>query len=187
MAGPAKQTMLPGYNHNVTYKGVTFHIQTEDSGVANPHIITLLYSGGNILARKKTSYADIIKHERLVDVVRELMQEQHKLMLKDLKNGSFDTHPLVKAEFAKRGIKPTPAAAPAPAPAKVPAAAAPPAAQPPIVEPEVREKPAQKTIELRDDKELSDTDIFGSDIISNKSLDEVILSFLSQRLDEEEK
>ena len=103
MGIPAKATMLPGYNHNVTYKGVTFHIQTEDSGTNNPHIITLLYSGGNILARKKTSYADIIKHERLSDVVRELMQEQHKLMLRDLKNGSFDNHPLVRVEIQETG------------------------------------------------------------------------------------
>jgi len=179
MAGTAKQTMLPGYNHNVTYKGVTFHIQTEDSGINNPHIITLLYSGGNILARKKTSYADIVKHERLVDVVRELMQDQHKLMLKDLKNGVFDSHPLVKGELEKRGIKP---AAPAPA-AKAPA----PPPQAHLLETEIKEKPAQKTIELREDKELTDTDIFGADIISNKSLDEVILTFLAQRLEEEEK
>jgi len=182
MAGPAKATMLPGYNHNVTYKGVAFHIQTEDSGVSNPHIITLLYSGGNILARKKTSYADIIKHERLTDVVRELMQDQHKHMLKDLKNGVFDNHPLVKVELEKRGIKPKPAAKPA---AAKPVAAAPP--PPALIESEIKEKPAQRTIELRDDKELSDSDIFGADIISNKSLDEVILSFLAQRLEEEEK
>jgi hypothetical protein len=182
MAVPVKQTMLPGYNHNVTYKGITFHIQTEDSGINNPHIITLLYSGGNILARKKTSYADIIKHERLADVVRELMQDQHKHMLKELKNGVYDTHPLVKSEMEKRGIKP----APVPAPVAAPVAAPPPPPLP-VIEPEVKEKPAQRTIDISDDKELSDTDIFGADIISNKSLDEVILSFLSQRIDEEEK
>jgi hypothetical protein len=180
MAGPVKQTMLPGYNHNVTYKGITFHIQTEDSGVNNPHIITLLYSGGNILARKKTSYADIIKHERLADVVRELMQDQHKHMLKELKNGEHDGHPLVRTEMEKRGVKP------APVPAQVVAAPVTPP-PPPVTEPEIREKPAQRTIDLSEDKELSDTDIFGADITSNKSLDEVILSFLAQRIDEEEK
>jgi len=180
MAGSVKQTMLPGYNHNVTYKGITFHIQTEDSGVNNPHIITLLYSGGNILSRKKTSYADIIKHERLSDVVRELMQDQHKHMLKELKNGTYDNHPLVRTEMEKRGVKP------APVPAQAPAAPVP-VPPPPVIETEIKEKPAQRTIELSEDKELSDTDIFGADIISNKSLDEVILSFLAQRIDEEEK
>jgi len=177
MADKLKQTMLPGYNHNVNYKGVTFHIQTEDSGVNNPHLITLLFVGGNIIARKKLSYGDIIKHERLQDVVRELMQEQHKQMLKELKAGNYDTHPLVLTELNKRGIAPKPAPlvkAPAPAPAR-------------MAEPEFKEKPAQKTIELREDQELRDEDIFAGDIISDKSLDEVILGFLAQRLEEEEK
>ena len=170
-------TMLPGYNHNVKYKGMIFHIQTEDSGVKNPHIITLLFLGGNIIARKKVSYADIIKHERLQDVVRELMQEQHKQMLRELKDGKFDNHPLVVAEMEKRGIK-VPTAPPM-------EKEAPPPPPPPVSE--IPEKPAQKTIELQEGKELSDEEIFGADIISDKSLDEVILSFLAKQLEEEEK
>jgi len=82
--------MVVGFNHNVMYKGEVFHIQTEDSGIANPHIITLLYRGGTILASKKTSYADIIRVEKLEQVVEELMKEQHKQMLRDLKSGHFD-------------------------------------------------------------------------------------------------
>src|SRR6266545_949474 len=82
--------MVVGFNHNVMYKGEVFHIQTEDSGLANPHIITLLYRGGTILGSKKTSYADIIKMENLEQVVEELMKEQHKEMLRSLKAGHFD-------------------------------------------------------------------------------------------------
>jgi len=52
--------MVLGFNHNVTYKGEVFHVQTEDSGVNNPPILTLLYRGGVILCSKKTSYADIL-------------------------------------------------------------------------------------------------------------------------------
>lgn len=83
--------MLVGYNHNIRYKGDVFHVQTEDSGVSNPHIITLLYRGGTILASKKTSYADILKIENLEQVVEELMKEQHKEMLRRLKAGEFDS------------------------------------------------------------------------------------------------
>jgi hypothetical protein len=72
------------------YKGEVFHIQTEDSGMNNPHIITLLYRGGTIISSKKTSYADIIKIENLEQVVEELMKEQHKDMLRGLKAGLFD-------------------------------------------------------------------------------------------------
>jgi hypothetical protein len=82
--------MVVGFNHNVQYKGEVFHIQTEDSGINNPHIITLLYRGGTILASKKTSYADIIKIESLDQVVEELMKEQHKEMLRNLKAGQYD-------------------------------------------------------------------------------------------------
>lgn len=82
--------MLLGYNHNITYKGSVFHIQTEDSGIKNPHIITLLYREGVILCSKKTSYADILKIESLETVVEDLMKEQHKEMLRRLKSGEFD-------------------------------------------------------------------------------------------------
>ena len=82
--------MVVGFNHNVVYKGDVFHVQTEDSGVGNPSITTLLYRGGSILASKKTSYADILKIDDLEQVVEDLMKEQHKEMLRRLKSGEFD-------------------------------------------------------------------------------------------------
>src|SRR4051794_40506972 len=81
---------VTGFNHNIKHKGQVFHVQTEDSGVNNPHIITHLFVGGNILASKKTSYADIIKADNLSEVVRELMEEQHKEMLRNLINGVYE-------------------------------------------------------------------------------------------------
>lgn len=82
--------MVLGFNHNLMYKGEVFHVQTEDSGVANPHIITLLYRGGVIISSKKTSYSDILKMDNLEVVVEELMKEQHKEMMRRLKAGEFD-------------------------------------------------------------------------------------------------
>lgn len=82
--------MILGYNHNVTYRGEVFHVQTEDSGIAKPHIITLLYREGVILCSKKTSYADILKMDNLEEIVEDLMKEQHKDMLRRLKAGEFD-------------------------------------------------------------------------------------------------
>ena len=82
--------MVLGFNHNIMYNGEIFHIQTEDSGIATPHIITLLYRGGTIISSKKTSYADIIKVDDIEKVVEELMKDQHKEMLRRLKSGEFD-------------------------------------------------------------------------------------------------
>lgn len=82
--------MVVGFNHNFRYKGEVYHIQTEDSGVKSPNIVTLLYQGGTILGSKKTSYADIAKVDNLEQVVEELMKEQHKGMLRSLKTGEYD-------------------------------------------------------------------------------------------------
>jgi hypothetical protein len=76
--------MLVGYNTNISYKGTVYHVQTEDSGLRNPHIITLLYNKGTILSRKKISYANIAAAPEYKETVREMMKEQHKAMIKEL-------------------------------------------------------------------------------------------------------
>jgi len=85
--------MLTGYNTDLKVDGETYHIQTEDGGINNPVIVTLLYSKGAILSSKRTSYADIIKIDRLKEVVRDLMEEQHRAMIKEVKEGRFRGHP----------------------------------------------------------------------------------------------
>jgi hypothetical protein len=79
--------MLVGYNTNVPYKGKVYHIQTEDNGIKNPVIITLLYFHGSILASKKISYAHFAGSPDYKEKVRELMKEQHKTMIKELIRG----------------------------------------------------------------------------------------------------
>lgn len=83
--------MVPGFNHNILYKGVVFHIQTEDSGVKKPQITTLLYRDGTIIASRKTDYSDIITADMLSTIVEDLMKEQHKDMLRRLKSGEYDS------------------------------------------------------------------------------------------------
>lgn len=80
-----------GFNNNVRHRGRVFHIQTEDSGVKHPHIITHLFAdGGRILKSTKTSYAEFLGEEELSKKVRSLMQEQHKAMFIALRAGKFD-------------------------------------------------------------------------------------------------
>jgi hypothetical protein len=76
--------MLVGYNTNVPYKGTIYHVQTEDNGLKNPVIITLLYLKGTILASKKINYTHIASSPDYKEKVRELMKEQHKNMIKEL-------------------------------------------------------------------------------------------------------
>ncbi len=82
----AKRSPILGYNHNVKYRGLIFHVQTEDSGQLSPHLFTHLFHGGVILSSRKLVY-DAGAAE---DAIKGLMQAQHKVVLKDLKSGKFD-------------------------------------------------------------------------------------------------
>jgi hypothetical protein len=95
MAKPLRSPLL-GYNHNVKYKGRVYHVQTEDSGPTNPRLFTHLYYEGTILASKRHEY-DANSAE---DVVRGLMQGQHKAILKDLKQSLLDDK--LEAFFSRR-------------------------------------------------------------------------------------
>ena len=87
----ASPSPLVGYNTNVRHKGKLYHIQTEDSGVKRPHVITQLFAdGGRILASEKTSYQEHLDSENLSEVVKKLMQEQHKRVFIALRDGVYD-------------------------------------------------------------------------------------------------
>src|SRR5690606_5952016 len=82
---------LLGYNNNVRHRGRVFHIQTEDSGVANPRIMTHLFAdGGRIVKSTRTDYSEHLGRPDLVDTVRALMKEQHKAMFVALRGGELD-------------------------------------------------------------------------------------------------
>ena len=166
---------VTGFNHNIKYKGKVYHVQTEDSGVNNPHIITHLFVGGNILASKKTSYADILNAENLAEVVRELMEEQHKEMLRNLINGVYDGYETGVRHYQPGQLGSAEDAPHArPQPVKAPVPVAPP---PNFVPPEIAAARAlQVTPKIN---EVGVETLFGEDLISEKSLDEVILSYLA--------
>src|SRR4051794_38519461 len=95
-----------GYNHNVRYAERLWHVQTEDSGVQNPHVFTHLFHDGTILATKRLDYDPTSE----VIAVQKLMQVQHKTMLRELKSGVFDEKiskylgvPVVRKETAEAG------------------------------------------------------------------------------------
>ena len=81
-----KRSPILGYNHNVRYRGVVFHVQTEDSGQQNPHLFTHLFHEGVIVSTRKYVY-DAGSNE---DAIKGLMQAQHKAVMKDLRRGTFD-------------------------------------------------------------------------------------------------
>jgi hypothetical protein len=102
--------MLTGYNTDFKFQGKIYHCQTEDGGTNSPFITSLLYLQGAILASRKTGYADILKADCLDDVVRELMMEQHKQMIRDLMKGKLDLNnaPHESTYTSSAGVAPSP-------------------------------------------------------------------------------
>ena len=82
--------MILGINTDHRYKGKTFHIQTEDSGLQNPVLITHVFIGGSIIASRKSDYADALERDDLEEHVRGLMRAQHRATLEALMAGEFD-------------------------------------------------------------------------------------------------
>ncbi|HXV77735.1 MAG TPA: hypothetical protein VD788_15580 [Candidatus Polarisedimenticolaceae bacterium] len=111
--------MITGFNTDIEHLGRVFHVQTEDKGLDNPVVETLVYCGGEIIDARKNSYADLAAAgECSEDEILVRMETQHHALIREIRNGKFDTG----------GPKP-----------------------------------------------------FGFNIISNRSLDEVVLSFLHEQ------
>lgn len=134
MAGPSP---LVGYNTNVRHKGKLYHIQTEDSGVNHPHVITHLFAdGGRIIASRKTGYAEHVGAKDLHAIVKRLMQDQHKSMFIELRDGVYDEDSLLANPLESGTVEASasaahrPAAASRAAPPPAPTAATPSVAAP---------------------------------------------------------
>ena len=92
--------MISGLNTDIQYNGKTYHIQTEDGGTPNPVITTHLFQAGAIQSMRKSSYKDILKSDSLKEIVRDMMKEQHKSVIRELISGKFDRPEEPKAQPA---------------------------------------------------------------------------------------
>jgi hypothetical protein len=83
--------VITGYNTDIKHNERVFHVQTEDKGVDNPVIESLIYMGGKIIASRQYSYASLLREGYSEKVVQELLDSQHKKMMRDVKGGRYDT------------------------------------------------------------------------------------------------
>ncbi|MEA2325372.1 MAG: hypothetical protein QOE68_331 [Thermoanaerobaculia bacterium] len=95
--------MITGFNTDIKHNEKVYHIQTEDKGLQNPYIESLVYVGGEILASKKTSYAEQAGAGVDEKWIGSLMEQQHRTMIAAIKRGRFD----VVADVTKSTARPT--------------------------------------------------------------------------------
>jgi hypothetical protein len=82
--------MITGYNTDVRHGEVVFHVQTEDKGVSNPYIESLVYVGGQVLASKRASYAEMIAEGKEEKDILAFMDHQHRTMIAAIRHGKLD-------------------------------------------------------------------------------------------------
>jgi hypothetical protein len=107
--------VITGFNTDIEYQGVTYHVQTEDKGVDTPLILSLVYDRGTILASKRSPYNDLIADGFDEKALTERLQKQHKLIcaavragrIEDLKRMTMKESALKqKSLIAQKEIKP---------------------------------------------------------------------------------
>jgi hypothetical protein len=132
--------MITGYNTDVRHGETVLHVQTEDKGLANPFIESLVYVGGQVLASKRAGYAELLAEGKDEKEIVALMDHQHRTMIAAIRHGKLDgklaallagrqtgQHPVIAPATGSAGAPPAPVPVPPPVLAPV---AAPPAAPP---------------------------------------------------------
>jgi len=94
--------VIAGFNTDITFEGVTYHVQTEDKGLNNPLIISLVYLGGKVVASKSSKYRDIIADKFDEEILAERLKRQHRLICAAIQVGRIEE---LKQMTAKNSIE----------------------------------------------------------------------------------
>lgn len=82
--------MLTGYNTDVKHLELVLHVQTEDKGLNNPAIESVIYLRGRVLAAKRTAYENLLNQGKGEREIASLMEHQHRTILAAIRAGRFD-------------------------------------------------------------------------------------------------
>lgn len=82
--------MITGFNTDIVYQGVTYHVQTEDKGLKTPLILSLVYDRGTILASKRSPYNDLLDDNFNEKELAERLQKQHNLICAAIRAGRIE-------------------------------------------------------------------------------------------------
>jgi hypothetical protein len=82
--------VITGFNTDIEHDGVVYHVQTEDKGLASPLILSLVYSGGAILASKRSPYEDLIAAGFDEEVLSARLKKQHRLICAAITAGRIE-------------------------------------------------------------------------------------------------
>jgi hypothetical protein len=81
--------VITGFNTDVEFDGVIYHVQTEDKGLETPIIMTLVYDRGTILASKRQGYEDLLEGGFDEKALAAKLKRQHGLICAAIRKGQI--------------------------------------------------------------------------------------------------
>ena len=82
--------MITGFNTDVRCGDKVFHVQTEDKGVGNPLIESLIYVKGAILDAHRTNYREFLQSDAFSEpMLQRILEFQHRQIVSCIRKGKF--------------------------------------------------------------------------------------------------
>lgn len=83
--------MQKGFNSDITVKGKSYHVQTEDWGSQNPFIVTRVFNGGAVVTTIKTAYTAVLNQFSIRSemAIKTALRKQHADTIDNLVTGKL--------------------------------------------------------------------------------------------------
>jgi hypothetical protein len=78
--------MQKGFNSDITVRGKSYHIQTEDWGLQNPYLVSRIFCNGAVLKTIKTPYDSVLKlgSTQTQEAIKLALRRQHSTIIDTL-------------------------------------------------------------------------------------------------------
>lgn len=83
--------MQKGFNSDIQVRGNSYHVQTEDWGLANPFLVSRIFRNGAVVKTIKTPYNDVLSagSAKVDDAIKQALHRQHSTIIDTLMSGGF--------------------------------------------------------------------------------------------------
>lgn len=75
--------MQKGFNSDITVRGKSYHIQTEDWGMQNPFLVSRIFCNGAVLKTIKTPYESVLRlgSTQTQEAIKLALRRQHSTII----------------------------------------------------------------------------------------------------------
>ncbi len=81
---------MSGLNTEIEHRGILLHVQTQDKGMKDQYVESLIYATGKLLASRKTSYTSFLNSPEIEEKIYQIIKDQHEKILQEIEEGKFD-------------------------------------------------------------------------------------------------